>query len=116
MVPNARTSFSTLSEGGTARLVCTPRILARASLEVGVTSPMRKIPETCNWRLTVFARGYAASDGEGLLQILTPLPIMIKVVATGPGLPPVSLFRTMRIIITDEGVRVHLTKVWAMTL
>ena len=75
MVPNVRISSSTLSEGGTARLVCTLRIarlvctlriLVGASLEAGVTSLMRKILEACSWRLTFFAGGYAASD-KGLL-------------------------------------------------
>ena len=45
MVPNARISSSTLSEGGTARLVCTPCILAEANLKAEVTSLMRKIPK-----------------------------------------------------------------------
>ena len=76
MAPNANTSSSTLSEGRTARLVCTPRILVRASLKVRVTSPLRKIPEAYSWRLTVFAGGYATP------QILTPPSMMMKVVAT----------------------------------
>ena len=85
MVPNVKISSSTLSEGGTARLVCTPRILVRASLEVGVTSLMKRILEACSWRLTVFAGGYAASDREGLPQILTLLLMMIEMVVTSPG-------------------------------
>ena len=118
MVPNVRISSSILSEGGTARLVCTLRILVGASLEAGVTSLMRKILEACSWRSTFFAGGYATSDGEGLHQILTPLLMMIEMVATSlsPGLLPVSLFRTIRTVITNRGVRVHLAKVWAMIL
>ena len=45
MVPNVKTSFSTLSGEGTERLVCIPRILVGANLEVGVTSLMKKTLE-----------------------------------------------------------------------
>ena len=113
MVPNVRINSLTLSEGGTARLVCTPHILAGANLEAGVTSLMRKILEACNWRLTVFVGGYAASNGEGLPQILTPLLMMMEMVATSPGQ---SLFHTIRIVKTNGGVRVHIAWVWAMML
>ena len=118
MVPNVKISSSTLSKGRTARLVCTLGILAKASLEVGVTSLMKRIPEACSWRLTIFVGGYAASDGEGLIQVLTLLLMMMEMVAIGPGLGllPISLFRMMRIVITSEGVRVHLAKVWTMML
>ena len=85
MVFNVRTNFLILNEGGTVRLVCTPRILVGANLEVGVTSLMKRILEACSWRLTVFTGGYAASDGEGLPQILTLLLMMIKMVVTSPG-------------------------------
>ena len=100
------------------RLACTPRILAGASLEAGVTSLMRRIPKACSWRLTVFARGYATSDGEGLLQVLTLLLMTMEMVATGPSprLLLVSLFRMMRTVIISRGVKVHLTKAWAMIL
>ena len=100
------------------RLVCTPHILAGASLEVGVTSLMRRIPKTCSWRLTVFVGGYATSNEEGLPWILTLLLMMREMVATGtsPGLLPVSLFRTMKTVVTNEGVKVHLAKVWVMML
>ena len=100
------------------RLVCTPRILARASLEAGATSLTRRIPEACSWRLTTFIEGYTANDEEGLPRILNLLPMMREMVATGPGpgLLPMSLFRTMKTIITNEGVKVHLAKVWAMML
>ena len=52
------------------------------------------------------------SDGEGLPQILTLLLMMMEMVATGlgPGLLSVSLFHTMRTVITNGGVRVHLAK------
>ena len=66
MVPSVRISSSTLSEGGTVKLVCTPFILIGASLEEGVTSPTRRTTGACSWRLTIFARGYIASDEEGL--------------------------------------------------
>ena len=85
LVFNIRTNFLILNEGGTARLVCTPRILVGASLEVGVTSLMKRILEACSWRLTVFAGGYAASDREGLPQILTLLLMMIEMVVTSQG-------------------------------
>ena len=118
MVPKVKISSLTMSEGRTARLVCTPCILKGASLKARVTSLMRRILEACSWRLTIFVGDYAVSDGEGLPQILTLLLMMIEMVATGlgPGLLPVSPFRTIRIVITSGGVRVHLAKVWAMLL
>ena len=114
MVPNVKISSSTLSEGRTARLVCTPRILARASLEAGVTSIVGRIPEACSWRLTDFVGGYVTSDEEGPLQVLILLLIMMEIVAIGPKLFPLSIFPMMRIVVTSKGVRVHLAKVWAM--
>ena len=118
LVPNIRISSSTLSGRGTMRLVCTPRILARASLEEGVTSPTRRIPRACNWRLIVFIEGYGENDEEGLPQILTLLLRTKGMVATSPSprLLPVSLFRMMKIVTTNGGVRVRRTKVWVMTL
>ena len=100
MVPNVKISSSTLSERGTATLVCTPHILAGSNLEAGVTSLMRRTPEACSWRLNIFAGGYAVSDGEGLPHILTPLLMMMEMVATGPGprLLPVSPFCTMKTV------------------
>ena len=118
MVLNVRTNFLILNEGGTARLVCTPHILVGASLEAGVTSLTRRTLEALSWRLTVFARGYTASDEEGLLPILTLLLKMTEMVATGPGpgLLPMSPFCMMRTVIISREVRVHLAKVWAMML
>ena len=94
-------------------LVCTPRILVGANLEAGVTSLMRRILEACSWRLTVFVKGYVASDEKGLPLILTLPLMMMRMIATGPdpGLLPVSLFHMMGIVITSGGVRVHHTKV-----
>ena len=100
------------------RLVCTPRILERASLEARATSLTRRILEACSWRLTTFAESYTASDEEGLPWILTLLLTMREMVATslGLGLLLASLFHTMRTIITNGGVRVHPAKVWATML
>ena len=56
MVPNARISSSTLSKGGTTRLMCTPRILAGANLEVEVTSLMRKIPKSMQLEIDCLRR------------------------------------------------------------
>ena len=88
MLPNVRTSSSTLSKGETAKLVCTPRILVGASPKAGVTSLMSKIPEACSWRLIVFAGSYATSSKEGLPQTLTHPPLMMEMVAIGLGLRP----------------------------
>ena len=90
LVPNVKISSSTLSEEGTTMLVCTPRILAGASLEAGVTSLMRRILEACSWRLTVFVRGYVASDEKGLPLILTLPLMMMRMITTslGPGVIP----------------------------
>ena len=94
IVPNTRISSSTLSRRGTVRLVCTPRILAGASLKAKGTSLTRRIPEACSWRLTVFAEGYTASDKEGLPRILTIFLVIREMVATvsSQELLPVSLF------------------------
>ena len=77
MVPNVRISSLTLSEGGTGRLVCIPRILVEVNLEVEVTSLMKRILRACNWKLTVYEGGYATSDVEQPLQVLAPLLMMI---------------------------------------
>jgi len=55
---------------------------------------------------------------KGLPQILTLLLRIREMVATGPGpgLIPMSLFRTMKTVITSEGVKVYHTKVWVMML
>ena len=118
MVPNVRISSSTLSEGGTARLVCTPRILVRASLEVEATSRMKRILGACNWRLIVYERGYVASDVGQPLQVLAPLLMMIVILAIdqGPGLLLVSPSGVIRIVIIGGEGRVRLARVWAMTL
>ena len=113
MVPKVRISSSTLSEGGTVRLVCTPHILAGIGLKGRVTSPTRRILGACSWRLIVFTGGYAVSDEEGLPHILTLLLRTMGMVATGPGLGFLlaSLFRAMKIVTTNGGVRVRLAKV-----
>jgi len=118
LVPNVKISSSTLSEGGTGRLVCIPRIVVGVSLEVEVTSLMKRILEACSCKLTTCGEGYAASNREGLFKILILLLMMMEIVATspGPGLLLVSLFCTMRTIIISGRVRVHLAKVWAMML
>ena len=118
MVPNIKISSSTLSEGGTGRLVCIPHILVGVSLEVEVISLMKRILEACSCKLTTCGEGCAASNREGLLKILTFLLLMMEIIATGPGpgLLLVSLFCTMRTIIISGRVRVHLAKVWAMML
>ena len=85
LVPNARISSLTLSKGGTARLMCTPRILAGANLEVGITSLMKRILKACNWRLTVCKGGYAASDEERFIQALTPLLMTMGTADIGRG-------------------------------
>ena len=113
LVFNVRTNFLILNEEGTARLVCTPRILVGASLEVGVTSLMKRILEACSWRLAICGGGYATSDKERFLQALTLLLMTMGMTAIGlgQGLLPVSLFRMMRITIISVGIRVHLAKV-----
>jgi len=67
LVPNVRISFSTLSGGGTRRLTCIPDTLEEVSV-VEVTSLMKKILGACNWRLTVYERGYAVSNVEQPLK------------------------------------------------
>ena len=113
MVPIVKTNSSTLSEGGTVWLVCTLHILAGVSLEAGVISLMRRIPKACRWKLAIFARGYAASDREGLPQILAFLSTMIGMAKTGldQGLPPASLSCMIKITIISTKIRAHLTKV-----
>ena len=67
LVPTVKTNFSISSEEGTERLVCISRIVVGANLEVGVTFLMKRTLRACNWRLTIYERGYAVSDiGEPL--------------------------------------------------
>ena len=98
--------------------MCILHMLVGVSLEVKVTSLMKRILEACSLKLTVCEGGCAASNGEGLPQILTLLFLMMKMIATGPslGLLPVSLFHMVRTVIISGGVRVHLVEVWAMML
>ena len=88
------------------------------SLEVEVTSLMKKILEACNWRLTICEGGYTTSDTGEPLQVLALLLMTIVMIATGPGLGLllVSPFRVIRITIIGGEGRVHLTKVWAIML
>ena len=118
MVPNDKISSSTLSGRGTKWLVCILCILVGVSLEMEVTSLMKRILEVCSWKLIACGESCAASDREGLPQILTFLLMMTKMIATGPGLGllPVSLFHKVRTIIITGGVKVYLAKVWAMML
>ena len=118
MVPNVKISSSTLSGGGTGSLACIPRTLGEVSLEVDVTSCMKRILGACNWRLIVYEGGYVASDVGHPLQVLAPLLMMIVILAIGPGprLLLVSPFRVIRIIIIGGEGRVCLTKVRAMML
>ena len=104
MVPNIKISSSTLSEGGTGRLVCIPHILVGVSLEVEVISLMKRILEICSWKLIACGESCAASDREGLPQILTFLLMMTK------------MMTKMRTVIISGGVKVYLAKVWAMML
>ena len=115
LVPNVKTSFSTLSEERTERLVC---IIVRANLEVGITSLMKRTLGACNCRLTVYEGGCATNDREGLLQILTFLLIMMEMAITGPGrgLPLVSLSLVMRITTISVNTRDCLAKAWKMTM
>ena len=113
MVPNAKISFSILSEERTERLVFIPSVLVGVSLEVEVTFLMRRILEACRWRLTTYGEGCATSSRERLLQVLILLLMMIEMAATDPGQGPlpISLFRMMRITIISVEVRVHPVKV-----
>ena len=118
MVPNVRIGSSTLSEGRTGKLACIPRTLEEVSLEVEVTSLMKRILGACNWRLTICEGGYTVSDVREPLQVLALLLMMIVIIAIalGPGLLPMSPFRVIKIIIIGGEGRVCLAKVWVMTL
>ena len=61
---------------------------------------------------------YAVSDVGQPPQVLTPLLVMIVILAIGqgPGLLLVSPFRVIRIIIIGREGRVCLARAWAMTL
>jgi len=87
--------------------------LTGASLEVGVTSLMKRILEAYSWRSTVYGGGYAVNDGERLLQALTLLLMTMgmAVIGLGQGLLPVSLFLMMRIAIISAEIEAHLAKV-----
>ena len=71
-----------------------------------------KDTKPCSLRLTVCEGGYDTNDGAKLLQILTFLLMMIRMVVTGPskGLLPVSFSRVMRTIIMSAKIGAHLAK------
>ena len=48
MVPNVKTNFLILNEGGTVKLAYIPPTLVGVILEVGVTCLMRKTLEPCS--------------------------------------------------------------------
>ena len=58
------------------------------------------------------------NDGEGLLQILTFLLIMMEMAVIGPGrgIPPVSLSLVMRITTISADARACIAKAWETTL
>ena len=118
MISDIKINSLTLSRGETGSLACIPRTLGEVSLEVKVTSRMKKILGACNWRLIVYEGGYAASDVEQPLQVLTPLLVMIVILAIsqGPELLLVYPFRVIRIVIIGGEGRVHLARAWAMML
>ena len=118
MVPNVRISSSTLSEGGTESLACIQRTLGEVSLEMEATSRMKRILGVCNWRLTIYEGGYAASDTKQPLQVLTLLLVMIVILAIGqgPGLLLVSPFCVNRIVIINGEGRIRLARAWETTL
>ena len=118
LVPTVKTNFSISSEEGTERLVCIPRIVVGANLEVVVTSLMKKTLRACNWRLTICEGSYAVSDIGEPLQVMAPfwMMIVIKAIAPGLGLFLVSPFRVIKITIIGRERRVHLTRAWAMML
>ena len=113
LVPSAKIISLTLKVGEIVKLVYILLKLVGASLEVGVTSLMKRILEACNWRLTVCREGYTASDGERLLQALTLLLMMMRMVAIGlgQGLLLVNLFHMMRITVISIEIRARLAKV-----
>ena len=118
LVPSVKIISLTLNAREIVKLVYILLKQAGASLEVVVASLMKRILEACSWRLTVCGEGYAASNGERLLQALTLLLMTMGMAAIGlgQGLLPMSLFHMMKTIITNGGVRVHPAKVWAMML
>ena len=118
MVPNVRISSSTLSEGGTESLACIQRTLGEVSLEMEAISRMKRILGVCNWRLTIYEGGYAASNTKQPLQVLTLLlgMTMILAIGQGPGLLLVSPFCVNRIVIINGEGRIRLARAWATTL
>ena len=92
--------------------MCIPRTLGEVSLEVEVTSLMKRILGVCNWRLIICEEGYAVRDVGQPLQVLTPLLVMIVILAIiqGPGLLPVSLFLVIKIVIIGGERRVRLAR------
>ena len=73
---------------------------------------MKRTPEACSWRSTVWVGGYAVNDGERLLQALTLLltTIGMAAIGLGQGLLPVSLFCMIKITIMSTETRAHLAK------
>ena len=118
MVSNVRISSSTLSRERTGSLTCIQRTLGEVNLEVEVTFRMKRTLGACNWRLTICEGCYAVSDVEQPLQVLTPLLVVIVILAIdqGPGLLLVSTSGVIRIVIIGGEGRVRLARIWAMML
>ena len=85
LVPSTKIISLTLNVREIVKLVYILLKLVGASLEIGVTSLMKRILKACNWRLTVYRGGYAASDEERFIQALTPLLMTMGTAAIGLG-------------------------------
>ena len=83
----------TLSEEEIERGVCIPSGLVEVSPGERVTSPMRRIPEPCNWKLTNSRESYAMhNESEPPLALTIPLMVeRMPVTNKGQGPHPVSL-------------------------
>ena len=110
--------LSTLSEEEIKRGVCIPSGTVEASPGERVTSPMRRIPKPCNWKLINSRESYAMHNESKPPPALT-IPLMVKrmpVTDKGQGPHQASLSPTRRSTATNVSIRARHTGAWEMTL
>ena len=93
-------------------------IPVRANLGVKATSLMRRMLETCSWKLIIWREAYATNAEGKLLPTLITLSMMRRTLTIdrGQGLPLASLSHTMKTTAMNAKIEIHPQEAWEMTL
>ena len=91
---------------------------SKSQSQVKATSLMRRMPETCSWKLTTWREAYATNAEGELLPTLITLPMMRRMLTIdkGQGFPLVSIFHMMKTTAMNVETEIHLWEAWEMTL